>query len=746
MEVPERGKPDTTTIGENARRKPKKGRCVRVPEPVRDSPKHSTTRFIPRRFLPAVRVATAVLVLVLGNVHAAEAYVGPGAGFVLLTSFFVLFTTIAVVVLSLLAWPFRALWRALMIRKTAPARIRRLVVVGFDGQDPRLTDRFLAEGILPNFAKLRDMGAYRRLRTTYPPVSPVAWSSFTTGCQPGRHNVFDFLEPDRRTYLPRLSSVRVTPARRFWRLGRYRIPRERADVRRTRMSKPFWTILGEHRIWSTVLRVPITFPPDKFYGAQLSAMCVPDLLGTQGTFVLFTSRPAATESAEQGLRVQVPPGADALTVAIPGPENTFVEGHPQLSAPMRLAIDRVNRRVRASIGDAVVELRPGELSEWVTIRFHAAPGINFSGLSRLLVSEMDEHFSLYLSPICLDPERPAMPISHPSFYATYLAKLIGPYSTLGLAEDTWALNEGVITEGTFLQQVRDINQERERMLFGALDRLSRGSLVCVFDATDRVQHMCWRHLDDAHPAANSGADGARPDAIRDLYRDNDRIVGRLIEQLGADDVLMVISDHGFESFRRCVNVNSWLHREGYLQLKPGTDGRAEWLRDVDWTTTRAYAIGLTGIFLNVRGREQQGCVAPGPDAAALKAAIRSRLSGLADGDDGGIAIREVFDTATLYTGPYTDNAPDLLVGYNAGYRASWSGAKGVVHGPVIEDNGRPWSGDHCIDPRLVPGVFFCNRTIDTQDPALVDIAPTALRLFGIEPPAYMDGRPLEGLA
>jgi predicted AlkP superfamily phosphohydrolase/phosphomutase len=227
---------------------------------------------------------------------------------------------------------------------------------------------------------------------------------------------------------------------------------------------------------------------------------------------------------------------------------------------------------------------------------------------------------------------------------------------------------------------------------------------------------------------------------------NDALVGRAIDRLQDGDVLMVISDHGFSSFRRGVNLNAWLWREGYLTLKPGADGDAEWLRDVDWDKTKAYCLGLTGMFLNLKGRERYGTVAPGAEAAALKAEIIAKLNGLRDDERSEIGIREVFDTAQIYDGPYRENAPDFIIGYNAGYRTSWDCATGVVARPVFEDNVKAWSGDHCIDPRLVPGVFFCNRTIEDDEPALVDIAPTALRLFGIDPPRYMDGRPLAGLA
>jgi predicted AlkP superfamily phosphohydrolase/phosphomutase len=693
------------------------------------------------RGLTPLRPSGIVLALVLGAAAPAEAYVGPGAGFAVLSSFLVLFTTIVVAVFSMLLWPFRLLWRSLRGRRPPKAAIRRLIIVGLDGQDPNLTDRFMREGVLPNFKKLAKTGSYTRLKTTYPSVSPVAWSSFSTGTNPSRHNIFDFLDRDRRTYLPVLSSARVGRVRRFLSIGRYRIPLERPELRLLRKSKPFWATLGEHHVWSTILRIPVTFPPDRFYGAELSAMCVPDLLGTQGTFLLFTTRPSGARFKEGGLRVHVAIEGDAIATTVSGPENIYIAGSPPLQVPLRLRLDRARRTAQADLNGTRIELAPGRLSDWVTLRFRAAPGITVTGITRLLVTEMDEHFSLYMSPINIDPERPAMPISHPSYYATYLAKRIGTYATLGLAEDTWALNEGVIDEATFLQQAYDIDRERQAMFFSALDRLRRGSLVCVFDATDRIQHMFWRYLDAGHPAARGTKSSPHRDAVKQLYVYNDALVGRVMAQLGDDDVLMVISDHGFSSFRRGVNLNSWLRQQGYLVLKEGADPGAEWLRDVDWPATRAYCLGLTGMFLNIEGREASGSVPPGAEATQLKAEIIGKLNGLRDAARNEVGIREVFDTSSLYAGPYLENAPDLLIGYNAGYRTSWDCATGVVDGPVFEDNVKAWSGDHCIDPRLVPGVFFCNRKIDARDPSLIDIAPTALRLFGVEPPSYMDGRP-----
>ena len=686
-------------------------------------------------------VVALAIAAVLVATSPAEAYIGPGAGFAVLSSFFVIFTTLVIAIVSIVAWPFMALWRVARGQTPPRARIGRLIVVGLDGQDPQLTDRFLRDGDLPNFAKLADGGSYVRLRTTFPSVSPVAWSSFSTGTHPARHNIFDFLDRDRRTYLPMLSSTRIGKVERFFRLGRYLIPRHRPELRLLRKSKPFWAILGEHRIWSTILRVPVTFPPDRFYGAELSAMCVPDLLGTQGTFLLLTTRPSGARFKEGGIRVPVEVNDGRIEATIEGPENVFVSDHPPLVAPITIALDRERQRARVEVSGTAIDLQVGRLSGWTTLIFPAAPWIKVSGIARFQLLEIDDHFSLYVSPINLNPENPAMPISHPSYYATYLAKRIGLYSTLGLAEDTWALNEGVTSEGTFLQQTYDIDRERRAMFFAALDRLRRGLLVCVFDATDRVQHMFWRYIDDGHPAVRGHGPSEHQDAIRDLYKHNDTLVGEIMDRLRPDDVLMVISDHGFNAFRRGVNLNAWLLREGYLTLVDGADGTSEWLRDVDWSRTKAYCLGLTGMFLNVLGREGSGIVAPGADADRLKAEIAGKLTGLVDTEKSETGIREAFDPAKLYSGPYLENGPDLLIGYNAGYRVSWDCASGVVAGAVFEDNVKPWSGDHCIDPRLVPGVLFCNRRVQAGDPALIDIAPTALSLFGVRPPAYMDGRP-----
>jgi predicted AlkP superfamily phosphohydrolase/phosphomutase len=202
-----------------------------------------------------------------------------------------------------------------------------------------------------------------------------------------------------------------------------------------------------------------------------------------------------------------------------------------------------------------------------------------------------------------------------------------------------------------------------------------------------------------------------------------------------------MSDHGFKPFRRGVNLNTWLYQNGYLALKDKPTG-SEWLQDVDWTRTKAYAIGLGGIYLNVAGREAKGIVKPGEEEKALRKEIQERLRELHDDEKNRKAIGEVYDCKVVYQGPYVREAPDLFVGFSVGYRASWDCATGVIAEGIFEDNVKSWSGDHCMNPPDVPGILFCNRKIDAESPGIMDIGPTVLDLFGVPVPAYCDGKSL----
>jgi predicted AlkP superfamily phosphohydrolase/phosphomutase len=660
------------------------------------------------------------------------AYIGPGAGFAFLGSFLTLLGGVLLGVLSLLLWPFRRAWAAVRgVQGYKHARVRKLIFLGLDGLDPGLAERYMAEGKLPNLSKLKEQGAFSRLRTTFPALSPVAWSTFATGVNPARHSMFDFLNRSLRSYMPELSSSRVHEPNRMLKLGRFRIPLSRPMVEMRRKSRTFWQILGERHIASTILRVPITFPPEKFNGRMLSAMCTPDLLGTQGTFALHTTRKTSGEM-ESGNRYALEWKDDKYRGEIEGPQNYMEEGGGSLRIPFTLTPNGTGRAVFEVAGERH-QLVEGEYTPWITLTFSAALGIKVQGIARFLLTESGSEYSLYSTPINIDPENPALPISHPSYYAAYLAKLLGAYSTLGMAEDTWALNEHAIDSDAFLKQAYLTFEERRAMFFSALDRTRRGVVACVFDTTDRVQHMFFAQKDRGGPYSKT---------IEELYRRADELVGTAMQYVDEETVLMVLSDHGFASFERGVDLNAWLMQNGYLALKPGATGEGQYLKDVDWSRTRAYTFGLAGLYLNVKGRESQGIVEPGAQATALKREIASKLSGLRDEERDRVAIRKAWASDALYTGPYLDAAPDVIVGYADGYRASWDAAVGKVARGPFSDNRKAWSGDHCVDPHLVPGVLFCNRAVALQNPGIEDMAPTALDLFGIEPPPYMEGKAL----
>jgi predicted AlkP superfamily phosphohydrolase/phosphomutase len=682
------------------------------------------------------------VVLFLADPQPALAYIGPGAGFAFLTSFLMLFASFLMAFFTLLTWPIRVLIRFFRRRKAfAAAKADRVVILGLDGLEPSITERLLEEGKLPNLKKLADQGSYAHLQTTYPALSPVAWASFATGVGPGKHNIFDFLSRDRHSYKPMLSSSKVQGPARSLKFGRYEIPLGKPVVRLLRRSQSFWKILGSHGIFSHVLRVPISFPPEKFNGAMLSAMCAPDLWGTQGTFSYFTSDESIHNRKIGGETIVVKRIGDRVEGFIKGPENSISRKKEQLRLPFVVRVLN-DGEAELRIDGKKYPLKKHTYTDWIELKFKAGLGIKVQGIARFYLLDTHPHFSLYMTPINIDPEKPALPISYPYFYSVYLAKLFGKYATLGLAEDTWSLNEGVLDEEAFLKQAYLIHEERERQFFHALDKTKKGLCAVVIDATDRVQHMFFRTLDDDHPANRERETAKFKKVIEDLYIRMDGLVGRTMERLNQGDVLIVLSDHGFKSFKRGINLNAWLKANGYLKLKDGAKESAEYFEQVDWAKTRAYAFGLAGIYINLRGREKNGIVEPGREYEELKKELVEKLSGLRDPETGEVAITQMFDSREIYKGPYVDNGPDLISGYNIGYRISWKGATGVVDDQIFEDNVKAWSGDHCIDPCLVPGVIFTNRAITSKKPSLIDMAPTVLDLFGIKKPAYMDGQPI----
>lgn len=673
----------------------------------------------------------------------AWAYIGPGAGFAFLGSTFVFFLAIAMGIVTLLFWPFFWIVRKLRGKGISrKARTRRIVILGLDGLEPSLLEKYMEEGKLPKLKELREQGCYSKLGTTIPALSPVAWSTFQTGVNPGAHNIFDFLSRDKRTCLPELSSTKTETLLKRIGLGKFSVQRPSAKISLLRKSQPFWKILGRHGIFSNIIRVPISYPPEKFDGNVLSAMCTPDLRGTQGTFSFFTTKSKNAEAAKGDgttggeITALEKAGEGIYKGKLLGPADPRDKKGAPLAIEFTLQPDGEDEAL-LTIGDTVQRLELGEFSQWIPVEFVFGRK-KIAGICRFCLRELTPDVSLYVTPINANPEEPALPIAEPIFFSTWLAKRRGLFGTLGLMEDTWGRNEFALDDERFLQQALLTHAEREGMLFEVLKKTPEGLCACVFDASDRIQHMFWRYLDDKHPSPRE-ANEKFVNAIPDMYRMMDDMVGRVREQLNENDVLLILSDHGFSSFRRCINLNTWLEQEGYLVVKDKKAAEQGYLRGVDWTKTKAFALGLTGIFLNRKGRETHG-ILDEAEAKKVQEEIVRKLEKLCDPADGTQAVRKVYESDKVYRGVYAREAPDLIVGCSPGYRVSWECVTGGFEPQIFCDNLKAWSGDHHIDPEVIPGIFLSNRKAKVANPHIIDLAPTVLDLFSVPVPRYMEGR------
>lgn len=675
-------------------------------------------------------------------------YIGPGGGVALTVSIFTILLGIVGIVFAYISWPFTlllSLLRGKRVRFRYP--FRKVVVLGLDGLDPKLVRRFMDEGKLPNFQRLAENGHFSDLATTLPAMTPAAWPSFMTGNDPSHHGIYDFLTPGRPSYLPKLSSYETVPARRTLTVGRWRLPLTAAYTRSLRKGVAFWQTLASRGVECTILRVPITFPPPRFRGRLLSGLCVPDLLGSQGTFTCYTTNqnpPTCSSGTVQPLVFTDGVARPRLL----GPPHPLREDAPRLSK--RFTVRRTKRAatLRFAVGGERFELGTGEQSQWVPVHFRAGP-LSVRGQVRFQLVRAEPHIVLYMSPVQITPERSTMPVSHPRLFADYLAKTQGAFGTLGFLEDTSALNEKVMDETAFLQQARSAFEERRAMFLHALDLKADDLTVCVFDTPDRIQHMFWRYLEDDHPAHRQvPPDPKYADVIERLYLEMDKLVGQTLDRLPPKTLLLVASDHGFTSFRREVDLNAWLHQHGYLHLKEHADPQAPWLEAVDWSRTRAYAMGLSGLFINLRGREGRGTVAPGAAYEALVNELKAKLERLRDPEhvdetsQPRSAVRQAFVAQRHFQGPFRAQGPDLLIGYEPGYRVGWNCAKGRIGSKVFADNTKAWSGDHCVSPAAVPGVLLANAPLAAQQPRLIDLPATILDVFGVKPEAPMQGRSL----
>jgi predicted AlkP superfamily phosphohydrolase/phosphomutase len=613
---------------------------------------------------------------------------------------------------------------------------KKAIVIGLDGLEPSIVEAMMERGELPAFVRLRQQGHYSRLATTYPAQTPVAWSSFSTGTNPGGHGVFDFVRRDPATYMPDFALSRFERPKNMF--APPRVVNQRRGV-------PFWQVLGAAGIPATVLRCPCTFPPDELRGRMLSGVGVPDLRGSQGTGTFYTQdREAKAKESEQLVTLDA---GDSLETYLVGPRNTRANPPADTRAEIRVEVDRAGSclRFHTEGAPATVEVARGAWSPWVRVKFKFSMLQAVNGQVRFYVRSVSPQVEFYVSPVNFDPAAPLFPVSSPSDYAKELAAEIGPFSTLGMAEDHTALNNGRVDEEAYLAQCGLVLAEREKMTFHELARFSEGLFFVVFDTPDRVQHMFWRFRDAQHPYYDADLARTFTREIEEHYRHYDGVLARVMEHADGETLLVVLSDHGFGTFRRAVHINTWLHEQGLLALKSAHkphEELGEGFTQVDWPKTYAYALGLGGIYLNKKGRERDGILEENGESARVRKAIVGGLAGLADAATGQVAINSVSCAEEIYSGAYAAEAPDLLVNYAPGYRVSWQTALGGMPHGLIEDNLRRWSGDHIIDPQAVPGILLLNRAAARNHADIRDLAPTILAHFGIAPHPAMERKSL----
>ncbi len=630
-------------------------------------------------------------------------------------------------------------------RSFGPSRDgKKVIVLGLDGLDPVLTKRWIDEGRLPAFRRLLERGGdFRPLGTSLPPQTPVAWSNFITGMDPGGHAIFDFFNRDPKTYVPVFSATETTGGGKTIRLGKTLIPLSGGQVRNLRKGRAFWQVLEDRGVPATVFKMPSNYPPVESEQRTLAGMNTPDLKGSYGIFSYYTNASASVvQEAGGGGRVyDVFVVGDRVEAELKGPTNAFKVGSPEASVPFQVFLDPEHAAAKIVLQGREFVLRQGEWSGWQRVRFGLMPTQSVHGICLFYLKEVRPKFKLYVSPIHMDPARPALPLSTPESYARDLERRFGPYFTKGLPADTSALENGVLDEEEFLHLDNLVYEESMAMLEYELGRLDAGLLFYYFSNADQRQHMFWRLTDPGHPAYDEKLAARFGDVIARTYGEMDRALDLALKKADKDTVVLVMSDHGFNTFRRGFNLNTWLVREGFHRLKrPWKQEESAYFDNTDWSKTRAYGMGLNGLYINERGREGQGAVEPGADKDNLVREIVRRLEALRDPVTGDQVVRRAFVAKEAYRGPNLEQAPDIVLGFAPGYRISWQSPLGGFPREVLEDNTQRWSGDHMSAPDVLPGIAFANRKFTAEAPALEDLTASVLSLFDAEKPAGMIGR------
>ena len=556
----------------------------------------------------------------------------------------------------------------------------RTIIVGFDSFDPGAFERLLEQGRMPNLAKFANAGGYSRLEVCSPPQTEVSWTSIATGVDPGSHGIFDFVHRDPQTYIPYVS---LLPTRQSA-VGEQFLP--------PYTTRTFFHEAADMGYPSTALWWPALFParPELPVGT-IPGLGTPDIRGQLGVGTYLTTEPSEKKKV-QVIKLESA-GRGKFNGSLEGPQTKTKDGIKPIVQP--LTVDVLDEEtLRLTIGKQRLDLKRGQWSPIIELQFPAGFAYTVHAITQVIVTELKERVSLYFLPLQIHP------LHSPWLYATP-ASLVkeawktAPFLTLGWPQDTNALEDGCISDEQFLSLCDSIFESRKRIYYRRLDNFKEGVLAGIFDCLDRVQHMFLRD---------------RTDIVESWYLKLDGFVGDVqgrMDALGLQKVrFLILSDHGFKTFEHKIHLNTWLMQNGYLTL---ADPAGKDLSKVDWSKTRAYAVGLNSLYLNVAGREGQGIV----QAAELESLLEEIRAKLLDWKtpSGGTIISRVLPKHEAFTGPYSRLGPDLVIGYAPKYRASSETGLGKIGATSMEDNHDHWGADHCIDANAVPAVLFSNRDI-----------------------------------
>lgn len=621
---------------------------------------------------------------------------------------------------------------------------KKVMILGIDGMDPNLLKQFADEGLMPTFKELMKEGYFSSLGTTIPPQSPVAWASFITGMHPGKHGIFDFVHRDPKTFEPFLSTSKSEDSTSTLNLGKWKIPLKSGKVELLRQGTPFWKYLHDNHIFSSIFKIPANFPVVDKDTQAISGMGTPDLLGSYGTFTVFAEKePKLISELSGGRIVKLSSPTYTFKTKIEGPVNSFLNEEEVKYASVDFTIDKdpENKIVRIRLQDKDYVLQEGEWSPWISVNFELFPLIgNVKGIVRFFVQKVQPDLQVYMTPINVDPIDPTLPLCYPKDYSKKVANDVGMFYTQGFPEDTKALSTGIFSYDEFFTQGKKVLKENLRLFDRELKNFNDGVFFFYFTSIDQNSHMLLHLMDPKHVLYQKNISDKLKNSMRYYYSEMDKMLKKALTKVDDDTTLIIMSDHGFAPFYREFNLSTWLVKNGFTAV---TDKdkfyESESYDYVDWSKTKAYALGINCIYLNLKSREKNGCLTD-EEGEKVKKELIAKLEKEIDPKTGFHPVTKAYDTNEAYANKFPEIRPDIVVGYNRGYRISDGACLGKFPKDIFADRTNKWAADHCMDPSHVPGILITNKKIQKKNPHIVDLAPSILALYGISTPEDMDGK------